>query len=91
MELIDAGTAGPVFGIQIVDLSDRGVGITLGDALPVGATVQIKLRRGILLGVVIHCHRVGGFYAAGIQVDQHSDVLASLHWEAGLRPSAQIA
>jgi hypothetical protein len=91
LELIDAGTSSPVFGVQIVDVSDRGVGITLGGELPTGAAVRIQLGRGILLGIVVHCDRVGGFYTAGIRVGSHSEVLASLHREAGIHPSARIA
>ena len=86
LELLDQGGHGLAYGIRISDVSQGGLGLTLGGAVEVGARVRVLVDGGVLIGVVAHCRQGVGHFCAGIAIEHDSGSLSRLGWLAILHP-----
>jgi hypothetical protein len=59
----------PIIG-RILDLSGRGLSVTLAQSLPVGSLVRIDQPGLLLLGEVAYCQAENDVFRIGVQVDQ---------------------
>jgi hypothetical protein len=73
-----------------IDLSGRGLSLTLAEALPAGAAVRVDRPDRMMLGEVAYCVAEAGAFRIGIEVEQSlrqtRDLAAlrrALHAEAG--------
>jgi len=63
---------------RIQNVSGRGVGLLMPDAVSPGAAVQIDLENEIVLGEVIYCRPEPEGYFLGVELDQVLSGLAEL-------------
>jgi hypothetical protein len=91
LELLDDGGHGTAFGICIIDVAPGGLGLSIGSGLPVGERVKLTVQGEVIVGVVVHCEKVGGQFTVGIAADHAVGALLRLGWIACLLPSAHPA
>lgn len=63
----------------VVDLSSRGIGLTVPSPLPLGTPIKIEAHDELLLGEVCFCAPHDGVHRAGIAVKHRLAGLAQLH------------
>jgi hypothetical protein len=66
--------------VQVLDVSKQGLKVRTGQHIRTGSEIQVKLKDLFVLGVIRYCVRVGGFFLAGILVE---DVLRLPHVHVG--------
>ena len=63
---------------RIQNVSGRGLGLFMREAVPPGTALQIELENEIVLGEVIYCRREAEGYFLGVELDQVLSGLAEL-------------
>ena len=71
----------PVVAGRLVNLSGKGMRLSLDSEVPVGAPVRVDMDGTMLLGEVCYCYPEGATWALGLRLEHaltHSDDLARL-------------
>jgi len=55
---------------RVVNVSNKGLGLVLGDDLPVGAEVEADINEVLVRGRIVHSRREGDRFAVGVSLDQ---------------------
>jgi hypothetical protein len=67
--------------VQVLDMSQSGLGLRTSDALPVGAMVHVRIRNTIVaMGQVRYSTKVEDGYYSGVRVEHTADCRTS--WES---------
>jgi hypothetical protein len=63
----------------VVDVSSRGMGLTVPESLPLGTPIKIEAHDELILGEVCYCVAHEGAYRVGLAVKHRLAGLAQLH------------
>ena len=78
-------SAGGRIDVQILDISQNGVGLRSTQILPTGTLVHIRIRRTVVaIGQVRHTTRVNGEYFSGVLVE-HAAALGAESSDPSIR------
>ena len=66
--------------VQVLDVSRQGLKLRIGQHILTGSEIQVKLKDLFVLGEIRYCVQVGGFFLAGVLVE---DVLRLPHVHVG--------
>lgn len=68
LTLLDGNQAAAI-AARVVNTSGTGLGLTLEEAVPPGASVRVDCGNALFLGEVRYCRPCGGGFSAGLQVE----------------------
>ena len=64
---------GGVAAGQVINVSDKGLGLVLEAEMPVGAGVEVDINDVKVRGRIVHCRRAADRFSVGVSLDQPLD------------------